>query len=157
MRLEVATAIIAAGASIAGGIVGGGAAYVANERQQSREDRRDRAEARAVAMIELQRFQTVSAELQSMAAAHLYVSNPPARPGVPLQELKPVLARLTRGESRELSRARLCVTQLDALVRGHEPGEVVPGVVRPQVTPLLHCVQLGVGALDELVGTAPLD
>ena len=56
MRIEVATAAIAAVASLGGSIVGGGLAYLANERLQQEQDERQRAGARAVAMLEVNRF-----------------------------------------------------------------------------------------------------
>jgi hypothetical protein len=158
MRLEVTTAVIAAVASVFGSAVGGGAAYLANEQQQDEEADRERQRARAIAMLETNRLQTLDQGLRVITHDRLY----PARGGeipseVGSQDLALVVARLTVEQSKALAGARFCAATLEAELRKNEVGEPVPPELAPAFEEWRRCIGEGIDALDPLVEMEPLD
>jgi hypothetical protein len=158
MRIELTTAVIAALASIAGSAVGGAAAYLANEQQQDEDAQREQQRARAVAMLETNRLQTLHRELGLMVRDRLYV----ARGGeiaseLGSQDMALVVARLTLRQSAALAGARVCAATFDADLRENEVGDSVPPELIPAFHDLRECIYEGVAALRPLVGTEPVD
>jgi hypothetical protein len=158
MRLEVTTAVIAAAASLGGGIVGGGITYLANERMREEQDERERAGARAVAMLEANRFRTVEAAIQTMQAQRVYLERgSEVRSDFSSEDLALVVARLTGRQSTLLADARVCVDRLDNLLADYRPGESVDRFDAYRLRPLRECVHDGRAALAPLVKLEPVE
>jgi hypothetical protein len=158
MRLEVTTAVIAAAASLGGGIVGGGVTYLANERMREEQDERERAGARAVAMLEANRFRTVEAAIRTMQGERVYLERgSEVRADFSSEDLALVVARLTGRQSASLADARVCVDRLDNLLADYRPGERVDRFDAYQLRPLRECVHDGRAALAPLVKIEPVE
>jgi hypothetical protein len=158
MRLEVTTAVIAAAASLGGGIVGGGITYLANERLREEQDERERAGARAVAMLEANRFRTVETAIRTMQVQKVYLERgSEVRSDFSSEDLALVVARLTGRQSALLADARVCVDRLDNLLADYRPGESVDRFDAYQLRPLRECVQDGRAALAPLVNIDPVE
>jgi hypothetical protein len=158
MRLEVTTAVIAAAASLGGGIVGGGVTYLANERMRDEQDERERAGARAVAMLEANRFRTVEAAIRTMQGERVYLERgSEVRADFSSEDLALVVARLTGRQSASLADARVCVDRLDNLLADYRPGERVDRFDAYQLRPLRECVHDGRAALAPLVKIEPVE
>jgi len=158
MRIEVTTAIIAAAASLAGGLVGGGITYLANEQERDERDDRERAGARAVAMLQANHFRTVRAELRVMETEKIYLSRED-EPELSLssEDLALVVARLTHEQSADLADARVCLSHLETLLAGHQAGEKVKPLVAIQMAQFRECARVGQAALEPVVSTEPIE
>jgi hypothetical protein len=158
MRIELTTAVIAAAASLGGSIVGGGITYLANERLRDEQDDRERAGARAVAMLEANRFRTVETALRTMQLQKIYIERgSEVRSDFSSEDLALVVARLTGKQSALLADARVCVDRLDNLLAGDRPGERVDRFDAYQMQALRECVQHGRAALAPLVNIEPVE
>jgi hypothetical protein len=157
MRLEATTAIIAAAASLVGSAVGGALAYVTSDRLQDERDERDRAGARAIGMLEANRFQTLDTELRVMESEGVYLSrDSEIKSDFSSQDLALIVARLTRKQSTDLADARVCVSHLGAEMRGRREGEALDPIFKKQIRTYRECTRAGQRALAPLIDTEPL-
>jgi hypothetical protein len=158
MRIEVTTAVIAAAASLGGAIVGGGVTYLANEGLREEQDERERAGARAVAMLEANRFRTVETAIRTMQVQDVYLERgSEVRSDFSSEDLALVVARLTGRQSALLADARVCVDRLDNLLAGDKPGERVDLFDANEMRALRECVHDGRAALAPLVNIEPVE